>query len=333
MKSGRDPEGETHMSDVSAGKAFASQGDMAEKKISFTEVGRDLWAFTAEGDPNTGVIIGDDSVMIVDAQATPRLAAKVIERVRGVTDKPIKYVVLTHYHAVRVLGASAYAASEIIMSQTARTMVVERGQEDWDSEFQRFPRLFQGHESIPGLTWPTLTFKERATFYLGKRRVDLRWLGRAHTAGDIVAYVPDANVMFTGDIVEYHSACYCGDGPFSEWPSTLEAIRDFDVDAIAPGRGDALVGKERVERALDLTVDFVSSTYRPIARVALGGGTLKQAWEACRETCDPKFKSYAIYEHCLPFNVARAYDEALGVDTPRVWTAQRDLQMWAALQG
>jgi glyoxylase-like metal-dependent hydrolase (beta-lactamase superfamily II) len=314
-------------------KQFASAGDLAEKTISFTEIGRDLWAFTAEGDPNTGVIIGDDCVMIVDAQATPRLAGKVIEKIRSVTDKPIKYVVLTHYHAVRVLGASAYGASEIVMSDVARAMVVERGQEDWDSEFGRFPRLFQGHESIPGLTWPTLTFSESATFHLGKRRVDLMFLGRAHTAGDIVAYVPDANVMFTGDIVEYHSACYCGDGHFADWPDTLETIRSFDLDAIAPGRGDALVGEARVNEALDNTADFVMSTFRPIARVARGGGSLKEAWDACRAVCDPKFASYAIYEHCLPFNVARAYDEALGIDTPRIWTAERDKQMWQALQG
>lgn len=314
-------------------KQFASTGDMAEKKISFTEIGSDLWAFTAEGDPNTGVIIGDDSVMIVDAQATPRLAGKVIEKVRTVTDKPIKYVTLTHYHAVRVLGASAYGASEIVMSDTACAQVAERGQEDWDSEFGRFPRLFQGHESIPGLTWPTLTFSDRMTLYMGRRRVDLMFLGRAHTAGDIVAFVPDANVMFTGDIVEYHSACYCGDGHFSDWPDTLENIRDFDLDAIAPGRGDALVGRAKVDEALDNTADFLRSTHRPIARVAQGGGSLKEAWDACRAECDPKFASYAIYEHCLPFNVARAYDEALGIDTPRIWTAERDRQMWEQLQG
>lgn len=314
-------------------KQFASTGDMTEKKVSFTEIGRDLWAFTAEGDPNTGVIIGDDSVMIVDAQATPRLAGKVVEKIRTVTDKPIKYVVLTHYHAVRVLGASAYGASEVIMSEKGRSMVAERGQEDWDSEFGRFPRLFQGHESIPGLTWPTMTFTDRLTVYLGKRRVDLEFLGRAHTAGDIVAYVPDANVMFTGDIVEYHSACYCGDGHFTDWPDTLEAIRSFDLDAIAPGRGDALVGQDMVNRALDNTADFVTSTYRAAARVAQGGGSLKEAWNAVRAACDPKFADYAIYEHCLPFNVARAYDEALGIDTPRIWTAERDRQMWEALQG
>jgi len=313
-------------------RAFASQGDTTEKTVSFTEVGEGLWAFTAEGDPNTGVIIGDESVMVIDAQATPRLAGKVVEQIRGVTDKPISHVVLTHYHAVRVLGASAYGAGEVVMSDVARAMVAERGAEDWESEFQRFPRLFEGHESIPGLTWPTTTFSDRMTVYLGKRRVDLMRLGRAHTAGDMVAFVPDQNVMFTGDIVEYRSACYCGDAHLTDWPATLEKVRAYDLDAIAPGRGDALVGREMVNAALDQTADFVRSTYRSVARVAQGGGTLKQAMAACRAACDPKFGDFAIYEHCLPFNVARAYDEALGIDTPRIWTAERDMEMWRQLQ-
>ena len=314
-------------------RAFASQGDLSEKKTSFTEVGPGLYAFTAEGDPNTGVIIGDESVMVVEAQATPRLARKVIECIRSVTDKPISHLVLTHYHAVRVLGASAYGAGEVIMSEAARGMVEERGAEDWASEFGRFPRLFQGHEEIPGLTWPTTTFSEAMTVYLGKRKVEIMHLGRAHTAGDAVVWVPDAEVMFTGDIVEYHSACYCGDGHFSDWADTLDNIASFDPVAIAPGRGDALVGRDMVAKALAATADFVDSTYRPVAKVAARGGSLKEAWDAVRAACDPKFKDYAIYEHCLPFNVARAYDEARGIDHPRIWTAERDREMWAALQG
>ncbi|WP_240232524.1 MBL fold metallo-hydrolase [Devosia lacusdianchii] len=313
-------------------KAFASQGDTREKSVSFTEIGAGVWAFTAEGDPNSGVIIGDDSVMVVEAQATPRLANRVIEKVREVTDKPISHVVLTHYHAVRVLGASAFGATQVLMSDSARAMVEERGQEDWDSEFQRFPRLFEGHESIPGLTWPTTTFSKSMTVYLGKRRIELMHLGRAHTAGDIVIQVPDQNVMFTGDIVEYHSACYCGDGHFGDWGQTLDAIKAFEVDAIAPGRGDALIGPTMVNKAIEATRDFVRSTYQPAARVAAKGGTLKDAWDAVRAVCDPKFAHFAIYEHCLPFNVARAYDEARGIDTPRIWTAERDLAMWDALQ-
>ena len=114
---------------------------------------------------------------------------------------------------------------------------------------------------------------------------------------------------------------------------TLANIAGFDPVAIAPGRGDALVGREMVARAIASTADFVESTYRPAARVAARGGSLKEAWDAVRAECDHKFANFAIYEHCLPFNVARAYDEARGIDTPRVWTAQRDLEMWAALQG
>ena len=313
-------------------KKFASLGDLSEKQISFTEIGRDLWAFTAEGDPNTGVIIGDDSVMIIDTQATPRLANVVVEKIRSVTDKPIKHVVLSHYHAVRVLGASAYKASEIIASDKCLAMIHERGQEDWDSEFGRFPRLFEGHESIPGLTWPTLTFKERMTVHLGRRRVELMFLGRAHTAGDIVAFVPDEQVMFTGDIVEYHSACYCGDGHFADWGPTLDQIAAFAPKSIVPGRGDALVGDEMVAAAIRSTRDFLCSTFQPAAMVAARGATLKEAWDAVRAECDSKFSDYAIYEHCLPFNVARAFDEAKGIDTPRIWTAERDLEMWHALQ-
>ena len=223
-------------------KGFASTTDMAEKKITFSEIGTDLYAFTAEGDPNSAVIVGDDGCLVFDAQATPAMANKVIERVRTVTDKPIKYVVLSHYHAVRVLGASAYKAQGVIASQETHRLVEERGQQDWDSEYGRFPRLFQDAESIPGLTWPTLTFEGEMSIYLGKREVRLMQLGAGHTSGDIVAWVPDAEVMFSGDLIEYHSACYCGDAHLREWPATLNEIRAFNPKAIAPGRGDALKG-------------------------------------------------------------------------------------------
>ncbi|MEM8664753.1 MAG: MBL fold metallo-hydrolase, partial [Pseudomonadota bacterium] len=148
----------------------------------------------------------------------------------------------------------------------------------------------------------------------------------------IVAFVPDANVVFSGDIVEYRSACYCGDAHFGDWPGTLDAIAAMRPDAIAPGRGDALNGRDSVDAAIASTRAFLADTYAPVARVALRGGTLNEAYAACRAVCDPLYADYAIYEHCLPFNVARAFDEARGIDTPRIWTAARDKEMWAALQ-
>jgi len=313
-------------------KKFASQNDLDEKKISFEEIGNDLFAFTAEGDPNSGIIVGDDSVMVIDAQATPTLARQVIQKVRSVTDKPISHLVLSHYHAVRVLGAAEYKASNIIMSSKARSMVVERGQEDWDSEFDRFPRLFKGHEEIPGLTWPTTTFDKKMSLFLGKRRVDLYFLGRAHTAGDIVIHVPDSNVLFTGDIVEYKSACYCGDAHLQDWPKTLGKIAKFQAVSLVPGRGDALTDPRQINDAIELTEDFVTSTFKSVSKIAHAGGDLKEAMSSCRDECDKKFAGYAIYEHCLPFNVSRAFDEAKGIDNPRIWTAERDKEMWDLLQ-
>ncbi|HEX2554660.1 MAG TPA: MBL fold metallo-hydrolase [Microvirga sp.] len=317
-----------------SGKAFASTGDTGEKQVSFTEVGPGLYAYTAQGDPNSGIIVGDDCCMVIDAQATPAMAEDVIARVRQVTDKPIRYVVLSHYHAVRVLGASAYRAQGIVASQATYDLIVERGEADKASEIGRFPRLFRGEESIPpGLTWPNLTFETGMSVFLGKREVKLFHLGAGHTAGDIVAWVPDAEVMFSGDLVEYHSACYCGDAHLREWPLTLESIRDFAPKALVPGRGDALTGERQVGEAIAMTRDFVNTLYGAAEISVARGLSLKETFAATRALMDPKFGSFAIYEHCLPFNVSRAFDEASGIDHPVIWTAERDREMWAALQG
>ena len=313
--------------------SFASTGDMAAKKVTFDEIGPGLFAFTTEGDPNSGIIVGDDGCIVFDAQATPAMAQTVIERVRSVTDKPIKHVVLSHYHAVRVLGASAYKAENIVSSQETLRLIDERGQQDWESEYGRFPRLFADAESIPGLTWPNLAFEGEMVIRLGKREVRLMQLGAGHTSGDIVAYVPDANVMFTGDLIEYHSACYCGDAHLREWPATLDVIRSFDLKAVVPGRGDALRNPTIVREAIAMTREFVSTLYATADVSAARGRSLKDTMAAVREAMDKKFGDYAIYEHCLPFNVSRAFDEASGIDDPVIWTDKRDREMWAALQG
>jgi len=102
-------------------KAFASQADLQEKTVSFDRLSEHAYAYTAEGDPNTGIVVGDDAVLVADTQATPVMAQDVLRRMRGVTDKPVAYVVLTHYHAVRVLGASGFAPREARRTCKARS--------------------------------------------------------------------------------------------------------------------------------------------------------------------------------------------------------------------
>jgi glyoxylase-like metal-dependent hydrolase (beta-lactamase superfamily II) len=315
-------------------KSFASTGDLGPKKVSFDQLGEGLYAYTAEGDPNTGVIVGDDGCIVIDTQATPAMAQDVIARIRGVTDKPIRYLVLSHYHAVRVFGASAYEGAAIVASDATRGLIVERGEADKASEMGRFPRLFQGAESVPpGLVWPHITFPTEMTLWLGKREVKLAHIGRGHTAGDIIAFVPDAKVVFSGDLVEYHSACYCGDAHLADWPATLDRLAGLGAAALVPGRGAALPSSAQVAEGIALTREFLRALFGAAQAAVARGATLKECFAATRAAMDAKFGSFAIYEHCLPFNVSRAYDEARGIAHPVIWTAERDREMWGQLQG
>ncbi|WP_288254355.1 MBL fold metallo-hydrolase [uncultured Hydrogenophaga sp.] len=323
-------------------KAFASQADLQDKKITFEQLSKHCWAYTAEGDPNSGVIIGEKFIMVSDATATPAMAQDLIARIREVSDKPIKYVLLTHYHAVRVLGASAYVAegaTEVIASRGTYELIVERGAEDMQSEMERFPRLFRGADSVPGLTWPTLVIGDGTpgrqgslTVDLGGVKVEIWHPGQGHTRGDTIAWVEDEKVLFSGDLVEYEAGVYTGDAQLEEWPATLEALRALKAEAIVPGRGEAMKGNADVNKALDYTKRWVTTLFQAGKEAASAGMDLKAAMAHTRKSMDPVFGHVFIYEHCLPFDVSRAYDEAKGIKNPRIWTAERDKEMWAALQ-
>jgi glyoxylase-like metal-dependent hydrolase (beta-lactamase superfamily II) len=316
-------------------KQFASKADLSEKQISFIKLSDNAYAYTAEGDPNSGVIIGDTCCMVIDTTATPIMAQDLIRRIREVTDKPIKYVVLSHYHAVRVLGASAYfehGATEIIASQGTHDLIVERGAADMKSEIERFPRLFNAVESIPGLTWPTIVFEKELTLHLGSLEVKLMHIGPGHTKGDTIAWIPSQKICFSGDLVEYNAGVYTGDAQLEEWPATLEVLRSMKPEKLVPGRGSAMTNAADCEKAIDYTKRWVTDLYQTAKAGVAQGKDLKQIFADTRKVMDPVFGNVFIYEHCLPFDVTRAYDEASGIKHPRIWTAERDVEMWQALQ-
>jgi len=313
-------------------KVFASQADLQQKKVSFTRLSDNAYAYTAEGDPNTGVIIGDDAVMVIDTQATPVMAQDVIRHIRTVTDKPVKYVLMSHYHAVRVLGASAYAAQQVIASQDTYDLIAERGAQDMQSEIERFPRLFQAVETIPGLTWPTLTFKGEMTLWLGKLEVKLLQLGRGHTKGDTVAWLPQQKILFSGDLVEFGATPYAGDAYFRNWPATLDNLAALQPAKLVPGRGVALTTPEMVRSGLAETRAFVSELYASVRAGAAAGKDLRTTYKETHAALKPKYGQWVIFDHCMPFNVTRALDEATQFPEPRIWTAARDKAMWESLE-
>jgi glyoxylase-like metal-dependent hydrolase (beta-lactamase superfamily II) len=318
-----------------AKKAFASSADLGEKVETLEVLADGVYALTAEGDPNVGAIEGEDFIVAFEARATPKAAGDWLEKLREHTDKPVKYLVLSHYHAVRVLGASAFNADAIIAHENTRLLIEERGEEDWASEFGRMPRLFREPEGIPGLTHPDIVFNDRLEIPLGGDRGDLvlQYCGRGHTAGDICAWIPKHKILFAGDLVEAAAALYTGDAFHFDWSTaTLDAVKKFEAEVLIGGRGATAHGREAVDAAIEQTRGFLQGMIEKVGEVHRAGGTLKEAFEATHAHLNPKFGMWPIFEHCLPFDVQRLWDEMDGIDWPRIWTAERDQEVWDKLQ-
>jgi glyoxylase-like metal-dependent hydrolase (beta-lactamase superfamily II) len=316
-------------------KPFASSADTAVKSETLEVLADGVYALTAEGDPNVGAIEGENFLVCVEARATPVAASDWLTKLRQHTDKPVKYLVLTHYHAVRVLGASAFSAEVIVSSEVTRKLIAERGKQDWASELGRMPRLFKQPESIPGLTWPDVTFDDHMTIQLGGNRghVDLQFCGRGHTAGDIVAWYGKERVLFAGDLVEAQAALYTGDAFHREWAGeTLQRVRKFRAGKLVGGRGTVASGVAACDAAINQTREFLQGMIDNVGAVYERRGTLKEAFEATHASLSPKFGHWPIFEHCLPFNVQRLWDELDGIDWPRIWTMERDREVWEQLQ-
>lgn len=313
-------------------QGFASANDTQEQKASVLELAKGVYGYVSDYDPNCGFIVGDEGVLVIDCRATPALAREMIADIKTVTDKPIQYIALTHYHAVRVFGAAAFGVDAIFASTGTQKLIEERGEADRESEIRRFPRLFKGAEEIPGLTRPRVTFDREITFRFGGRDVHLRHIGRGHTGGDTVVWLPGDGVVFAGDLVENKCGVYTGDAYMTEWPDTLERLRDLGAHAMIPGRGAAVTDKQTVSEAIDSTKAWLFAVLGNVEHGLRQNWSLKQIFETTRERMVPGFGDWPIFEHCLPFDVARAYDELRGHEHPQIWTAERDAALWQALR-
>ena len=315
-------------------KAFASSGDLAAKEETLEVLAPGVFALTSEGDPNVGAIEAEDFLVAFDCRATPHAAERWIGRLREHTRKPFRYAVLSHYHAVRTLGAPAFEAGSILAHRATADLIRERGQADFESELARMPRLFEGQDTLRGLVTPDLVFADELRIPLGGDRGELHLLhlGRGHTAGDVVAWLPRHRILFAGDLVESAAALYTGDAFHIEWMgTTLDRVAALDAEILVGGRGDVVRGAA-VSEAIELTRRFLMGLHDEVSDVIEAGGTLRKAFQACHRRLAPEFGAWPIFEHCLPFDVQRMWDELAGA-RPRVWTAERDQEIWAELQG
>jgi glyoxylase-like metal-dependent hydrolase (beta-lactamase superfamily II) len=171
------------------------------------------------------------------------------------------------------------------------------------------------------------------TLWLGKLQVEIMQLGRGHTKGDTVVWLPQEKILFSGDLVEFGATPYTGDAYLGDWPATLDNIAALAPAKLVPGRGASLQTPEQVKAGLDGTRAFVTAMFEAVKTGAAAGKDLRTVYQETYAALKPKFGHWVIFDHCLPFDVSRAYDEATAHRDPRIWTAQRDKEMWEALEG
>jgi len=315
--------------------SFASASDTREQKPQVRELAPNVYGYISDFDPNCGFVVGDEHVVLIDTRPTPRMARDFLAAIRTVTDKPVRFIVLTHYHAVRVMGASAFPQVQaIVASNGTLDWIRTRGQADFDSEVGRFPRLFAGVEEIPGLTMPTMSFEREMSLWLGGgRELRLLALGRGHSGGDTVAWLPDCGVCFSGDVVENRCGVYAGDAYIRDWAGTLDAVKALRPRVLVPGRGAVLQGEAACGEAIDLTKDFLATLLGAVRAGIDAGDTLKGCFARAEAAMTPRFGDWPVFQHVLPFDVSRAYDELTGTEHPVIWTAERDRALWQVLRG
>jgi len=231
---------------------------------------------------NSTVIINDNDVVIVDAHATPAAARALLEDVKTLTSKPVTYLIDTHYHWDHAHGNQAFlpVGAQILGHEYVRQMLLTntlesrsyrsfvdpvpgqieniRKQLAAETDASKKPaieqRLKVQQEYADALreitpTPPTMTYQTRMSMFRGTREIQLLFLGRGHTGGDTVVYLPKEKIVATGDLVVGSLPfMYMGDGFVNEWPDTMEKLLQVDFETIVPGHGDPFKDKDRVRK-------------------------------------------------------------------------------------
>ena len=320
----------------------------AEALFDVKPVAPDVYAAIARShrpeNANSAFILLDDGVLVVDTASTPSSARALIAEIRQLTPKPVKWIVNTHFHWDHYWGNQAFVEAfpnvEIISSRRTRQDMERMGLgnpllarwsveipetiADWKRQLtetteldrrQRLTERIQGWEAAllelkairPVL--PTLTFERRLVLHSGARTVELLWLGRGHTAGDMVVYLPQDHVMATGDLLAGDTPYIADITPY-DWIRTLDTLEKLDFDAAIPGHGDVVAGKEKLGLWKEYFRDLMAKTESAYATGTTLEDTVKQISARLVEKYRERFG--ADFPAAVRGNVSAAYRIASG---------------------
>jgi cyclase len=287
---------------------------------------------------NAAIILLDDGVLVVDTHSKPSAARALIQQIKNLTDKPVRYVVNTHFHYDHYQGNQAYPSSwpagvEIIASEATRANIEQRGIPRVKHEIATLPReieklksdlekasdpkqrdelhsnVLQAEAYLAELrtmqvTLPTVTFDHSLILYRPSKTVEILWLGNAHTNGDVFVYLPLEKVLVTGDALHGWTP-YMGDSYPYDWIKTLDVAEKLDFNQVIGGHGDVMRGKEKFELWKQYFRDLMDETAKAYAR----GASLDDAEKEVSKILAAKYadKFDPGFSQSVIGNVAKAY--------------------------
>ncbi|MFQ5441562.1 MAG: MBL fold metallo-hydrolase [Thermodesulfobacteriota bacterium] len=277
------------------GQGAGGPGGAALKKIA-----GGLYAFIGPaGAANSGFVVTENGVVVIDSQGPRPLALKLKEKIKEVSGLPVIYVINTHYHGDHTFGNQYFnAARSIIAHRETRRALIEKEKEQ-KAVFKRF----FGPESLDGftLTPPDITFSEKMTLKIGGKTLLLIHTGPAHTGGDIYVYMPGERVVFTGDILYRKRLPWLADGNFEGALKALDELLALGAEVYIPGHGEVASREDVVEFR-----GYLTALEGAVKKMMADGAALAEVKERIKL---PAYGSYMKYREWLPLNAEKVYNE------------------------
>ncbi|MCI0330896.1 MAG: MBL fold metallo-hydrolase [candidate division Zixibacteria bacterium] len=234
---------------------------------------------------NSGFIVNDSEVVVIDSHISPEMARLLLDEIRKVTNKPIRYLAVTHKHRDHIGGTTAFGMGvEIISHENTRAVMAA--------------------DTAPTFRIPTVTFNRKLVFHRPERTIELLYLGRGHTDGDIAVWLPKEKILFAGDLYFNGAAGVMRDGFLRDWVATLEELRSLSATTVVPGHGPTS-GNEGLLNFQNFLADFI----RAVKVEVDAGKTLEQV---LKDFSLSKYKDLAGWESRLAMNLTRCYNELKG---------------------
>lgn len=277
---------------------------MAVGDTQIVELANGVYARLHEGLTNGGIIVGDDGVLLVDSLRVPSFARDLIADVKKITDKPIHYVVDTHSHWDHSWGNEEFPDSTIIGHTNARAEMLDLEKRDWwMNRVVSAGDPWSEEARTVKITPPDLTFDEKMSLHFGDRRIDLIYLGRAHTSGDIFIHLPDDGLLFTGDVAQDGGVPFMLDGYPKDWVGTDTRLAEVPCDRFMAGHGP--IG---APAALGEARDFIIAIADGVESAIADGQDRDTAAKNVTASMTERFGGWRGFER-VEESVAYAYDQ------------------------